>query len=175
MSIMQDYEEIQEIIGFQKYNAIDGYIKEFGKVKEWEKESKELRKIKDVVEWEKKYSELCKRCKPLFIEDVVQNKEEWEKFEKWFEEKSKTYIIEIWKTTADRNNGFGQIVAENLKDLGQAIRKAKEIFETTNCVSIEVQNATSRQAKYFRDKVSEKYFGVDEQEIEEDLEENEPE
>ena len=30
---------------------------------------------------------LHKKCKPIFIEDVAMNKEEWEKFEKWYADK----------------------------------------------------------------------------------------
>ena len=162
MSIMQDYEEIKRRIGARKYKGIEDYIDEFGKKEEWYKETKKLREIEDVNEWERKYIELCKRCKPLFIEDVLLNEEEKIKFESWYKERIHTYIIELWENIADRNNGFGQVLGYRFKDLGQAIKKAKEIFETSECVSIEVQTEDREQVMYFRDKVNEKYFNIEE-------------
>ena len=88
-----------------------------------------MRNIDDVNEWEKQYIKLCKECKPLFIEDVFLDEDEWAKFEAWYENRINTYIIEIWENNADRNDGFGQIQIERFKDLGQAIQKAKEILQ----------------------------------------------
>ncbi len=85
-----------------------------------------------------------------------------------YDEKSKTYIIELWENNADRNDGFGQIKEDDIKDLGQAIKKAKEIFETTECVSVEVQRYIDREPLYFRDKVNEKYFHIEENLIQEE-------
>lgn len=162
MSITEDYEEIKRKIGARKYKGIEDYINEFGNKDKWYKETKILREIEDVNEWEKKYIDLCKRCRPLFIEDVFLNEEEWSKFEVWYENRIHTYIIELWENNADRNDGFGQVQPEEFKDLGQAIKKAKEIFETSECVSIEVQSKDRQKTYYFRDKVNEKYFFVEE-------------
>ena len=30
--------------------------------------------------------DLHQKCKPIFIDDIVMNDEEWNKFEKWYEE-----------------------------------------------------------------------------------------
>lgn len=175
MSITEDYEEIKRRIGARKYKGIEDYINEFGQKDKWLKETKKLRVIEDVNEWEKKYIDLCKRCRPLFIEDVFLNEEEWKKFEQWYEERIYTYIIELWENNADRNDGFGQVLEYKFKDLGQAIKKAREIFETTECVSIEVQTADREQVMYFRDKVNEKYFQVEKNIKREEERLNEPE
>ena len=174
MSITEDYEEIRRKIGTRKYKGIEDYIDTFGKKDEWHKETKKLREIEDVNEWEKKYIDLCKRCRPLFIEDVILNEEEWNKFENWYEDRKNTYIIELWENNADRNDGFGQVQLEEFQDLGQAIKKAKEIFETSECVSIEVQSKDKEKTYYFRDKVNEKYFFVEEN-IKKEEELDEPE
>lgn len=175
MSITEDYEEIRNRIGTRKYKGIEDYIDKFGNKSRWKKESKKLREIEDVNEWEKQYIKLCKECKPLFIEDVFLNEEEWKKFEVWYEERINTYIIELWENNADRNDGFGQVQIEKFKNLAEAIQKAKEIFESSECVSIEVQSEDRYKTYYFRDKVNEKYFYVEETIKMEEEEIDEPE
>lgn len=87
MSIMQDYEELRNIIGHKKYDAIEEYVETFGNIKEYDEGVKKLRDIKDINKWEDEMQKLHKKCKPIFIEDVAMNKEEWEKFEKWYVDK----------------------------------------------------------------------------------------
>ena len=87
MSIMQDYEELRNIIGHKKYDAIEEYVETFGNIKEYDEGVKKLRDIKDINKWEDEMQKLHKKCKPIFIEDVAMNKEEWEKFEKWYADK----------------------------------------------------------------------------------------
>ena len=87
MSIMQDYEELRNIIGHKKYDAIEEYVETFGNIKEYDEGVKKLRGIKDINKWEDEMQKLHKKCKPIFIEDVAMNKEEWEKFEKWYADK----------------------------------------------------------------------------------------
>ncbi len=45
MSMIQDYEKLRYILGNKKYEAIDDYIKEFGKVKEYDEGVKRIRPI----------------------------------------------------------------------------------------------------------------------------------
>ena len=85
MSISEDYEEIKNSIGARKYKGIEDYINEFGNKRRWKEETIKLRAIEDVNEWEKQYIKLCNECKPLFIEDVFLDEEEWAKFEAWYE------------------------------------------------------------------------------------------
>ena len=73
MSITQDYEKLRMILGNRKYEALDEYIKTYGKVSEWHQGIKEIRHIENIKEWEDKMLELHKKCKPIFIEDVVVN------------------------------------------------------------------------------------------------------
>lgn len=87
MSIMQDYEELRNIIGHKKYDAIEEYVETFGNIKEYDEGVKKLRDIKDINKWGDEMQKLHKKCKPIFIEDVAMNKEEWEKFEKWYADK----------------------------------------------------------------------------------------
>lgn len=87
MSIMQDYEELRNIIGYKKYDAIEEYVETFGNIKEYDEGVKKLRDIKDINKWEDEMQKLHKKCKPIFIEDVAMNKEEWGKFEKWYADK----------------------------------------------------------------------------------------
>ncbi|MBE5820149.1 MAG: hypothetical protein E7310_04995 [Clostridiales bacterium] len=174
MSITEDYDEIRKRIGARKYKGIEDYIDTFGKKDKWKKETVKLRNIEDVNEWEKKYIQLCKECKPLFIEDVFLNEDEWKKFEDWYEERIHTFIIELWENNADRENGFGQILPERYKDIKEAIQKAKEIFETTECVSIEVLTEDREKTYYFRDKVNEKYYNIEEVSEEKEDELDEP-
>ena len=86
MSITQDYEKLRMKLGNKKYEALDEYIKIHGKVSEWHQGIKEIRNIENVKEWEEKMFELHNKCKPIFIEDVVMNEKEWEKFNKWYSE-----------------------------------------------------------------------------------------
>ena len=144
----------------------------------YEKYNKELNSlITDVPieEWLRKKKELEKKDGIIFLSDVLYKPEEWKKFDTWYENKNKTYIIELWETTADRNDGLGQVQIEKFKDLGQAIQRAKEIFETSDCVSIEVQSQDREKTYYFRDKINEKYFYVEENTKVEEEELNEPE
>ena len=87
MSIIQDYEELRNIIGHKKYDAIEQYVETFGNIKEYDEGVKKIRGIKDINKWEDEMQKLHKKCKPIFIEDVAMNKEEWEKFEKWYADK----------------------------------------------------------------------------------------
>ena len=45
MSILQDYERIRESIGYEKFDAIDEYLKEICKQENIDKYFKELNKI----------------------------------------------------------------------------------------------------------------------------------
>ncbi len=86
MSISQDYEKLRMQLGNKKYEALDEYIRTFGKVHEWHQGIKDIRSIENIKEWEDKMFDLHRKCKPIFIEDVVMNEKEWKKFEKWYDE-----------------------------------------------------------------------------------------
>ena len=73
MSITQDYEKLRMQLGNKKYEALDEYIRTFGKVHEWHQGIKDIRSIENIKEWEDKMFDLHRKCKPIFIEDVVMN------------------------------------------------------------------------------------------------------
>lgn len=160
MSIMQDYEETRKQIGKDKYDAIEKYIDEICPRSTFRKYEKELNNLVGLEsqEWDKQKKKLEQKYGIIFLSDVLYNPEEWNKFESWYEQKSKTYVIEMWENNVDREDGFGQVIEEDIENLGQAIKKAKEVFETSECVSIEVQRSIDREAVYFRDKIEEKFF-----------------
>ena len=174
MSIMQDYEEYRKQIGAKKYDAIDEYIQLFGKTKEWEDGIKEIRKIKDIQEWEKQNKELHKRCKPVFIEDVVMNQEEWEKFEDWYDDRH-TYIIKVWENEELRDQGLSDIIEVGIEDFETAVEKAKELYEDNCYASIEVQTGDEQDTLYFKDNKEEKYYHLEEYLKEKEDELDEPE
>ena len=91
MSIMQDYEESKKIIGEEKYNAIEKYLEEICPKSNYDKYNKELNNLVDFTtnEWLKKKAELEQKYKIIFLSDVLYKKEEWEKFEKWYENQNK--------------------------------------------------------------------------------------
>lgn len=86
MSISEDYERYRKRLGRKKYNALEEYICKFGNHEEWRKGQKRLRGIEDWDEYNKEYSKLHKSCKPIFLEDVILDTKELEKFEKWYKE-----------------------------------------------------------------------------------------
>lgn len=84
--IWESANKMRSKIEANEYKALEEYINTFGKIEEWERGIKEIRNIENINEWEKANTELHKKCKPIFIEDVAMNEEEWNKFENWYRE-----------------------------------------------------------------------------------------
>jgi len=175
MSITQDYEKLRKKLGSDMYEAIDDYIREFGKTDEWRRETKKIQGMEDVKEWERLYKEIHNKCKPIFIEDVVMNKEEWEEFESWYKERTSTYIIKVWENKELRESGLSDILEVGIKDLRTAVKRAKEIYENNDYSSIEVQTGDEKKTMYFRDNKKEKYYYVEKNIKEKEDELDEPE
>lgn len=57
------------------------------------------------------------------------------------------YIIKIWETEDDREQGLSDIIESNLSDIQKAIERAKELMQSQNYNSLEVQD--SKQTKTF--------------------------
>ena len=71
MSMMQDYEILRRQIGTKKYKALEQYINNFGKIKEWEKGIKEIRSIEDVTNpLLNSINEKCSRIRAAFLSEV---------------------------------------------------------------------------------------------------------
>lgn len=87
MSIMQDFEEARKIIGPEKYDAIEKYLDEVCPKSNYDKYNKELNSMLDYStdEWLKQKKELEEKYGIIFLSDVLYKPEEWEKFEKWYE------------------------------------------------------------------------------------------
>lgn len=87
MSIMQDFEESRKMIGPEKYDAIEQYLDEVCPRSNYDKYNKELNTMLDYStdEWLKKKAELEEKYGIIFLSDVLYKPEEWEKFEKWYE------------------------------------------------------------------------------------------
>ena len=87
MSIMQDFEEARKMIGPEKYYAIEQYLDEVCPRSNYDKYNKELNTMLDYStdEWLKKKAELEEKFGIIFLSDVLYKPEEWEKFEKWYE------------------------------------------------------------------------------------------
>ena len=91
MSILQEYEEIKNEIGEDKYNAISEYLEEIcpeSKRIEYTNEIIELNGL-NVEEWLSKRKEIENKYKIVLLSDVLYVREEWEKFDKWYNNKTK--------------------------------------------------------------------------------------
>lgn len=147
MSILQEYEEIREEMGHEKYDAIDKYLDEIcpqSKYEEYDKESRELLKLSG-EQWIDKDKELKEKYGIVLLSDVLYKQEEWEKYDRWFNEKykhRKVKILGIWKSDFDdvRCNAIlyqkgkqisNIIVSYEKNDLKDLDDKNKEkVFET---------------------------------------------
>ena len=100
MSILQEYKEIQKEIGYRKFNMIEDYINEICPKEKIDKYEKDLAKISglDFYDWLDEKKKLEKKYRIIFLSDVLYNRHEWEKFEKWYKEKNNAKEIEILNT-----------------------------------------------------------------------------
>lgn len=106
MSIMQDYEEAKEIIGADKYNAIEKYLDIVCPQEKCDEYFKELNKnlnlpIEEQLVLQK---QLAAKMNIILLSDVLYKKEEWDKFDKWYNEDylhRKVEILNIWESTYD--------------------------------------------------------------------------
>ena len=70
----------------------------------------------------------------------------------------KKFLIKIWETEENRNIGESDIVEINIKNIKQAIQKAKRIMEDMNYASLEVQSEDEQQSFYFSTPTKEEYL-----------------
>lgn len=80
------------------------------------------------------------------------------------------YIIKIWETEEEREEGLSDIISSNIADLKTAIQDAKKLKEEQNYASVEVQNSNQTKTYYYIDDDEEKYiynnfWGNDEEKI----------
>lgn len=87
MSIMQEYEEIRKEMGSKKYDAIEVYLNE---ICPKEKRIDYMNEIIDLnglnpIEWIEKRKAIEQKYNIITLSDVLYVREEWEKFDKWYE------------------------------------------------------------------------------------------
>lgn len=104
MSIMQEYEQIKREIGEEKYNAIDDYLNEKCPKEIYDKYDKEVNSLINLPteEWLKQKKELELKYGIIFLSDVLYKPEEWDKFEKWYQDKQKENTQENKKKSKDK-------------------------------------------------------------------------
>ena len=100
MSILQEYEEIRKKIGREKFDAIDKYLKKICPQKNYAKYEKELKKICRLPyeQWIDEEMKLRQKYKIIFLSDILYKNQEWDKYEKRFNEEYKNRKIEILGT-----------------------------------------------------------------------------
>lgn len=59
------------------------------------------------------------------------------------------YIIKIWETEEERDEGISEIIESSILNLEEAIRKAKKIMENNEIASLEIQTSDGRNSVYF--------------------------
>lgn len=78
----------------------------------------------------------------------------------------KQYLIKIWETEEEREEGISSIIETNITDLKKAIEKAKKIMEEQQYASLEVQTNNEQETLYFATPDNEQFFYQDNQENE---------
>lgn len=106
MSILQEYEQIRNQIGHEKYDMIEKYLDEVSPQEDYDKYEEELRLYKDLPydEWDIKEKELRKKYGVILLSDILYKKNEWEKYENWYNEKienKKVEVLNTWGTDYD--------------------------------------------------------------------------
>ena len=89
MSILQEYEEIREKIGHKKYDAISEYLEEICPEETRTKYQNEILELNglNALEWLEKRKEIEKKYNIVLLSDVLYDRKEWEKFDKWYQQK----------------------------------------------------------------------------------------
>lgn len=113
MSILEEFEEVSRFIGKDKYNAIEKYLDTvYHKTEnsDYYEAVKSLYKTLPspipVVPYyvKNKVEEIKKKYGVVLLDDVLYNSEEWDKFNKWYNENylhRKVKILETWKMSHD--------------------------------------------------------------------------
>lgn len=125
MSILQEYEEIREWMGHEKYDMIDKYLNEICPQSRYEEYDKESRKLLELSgdQWINKDKELKEKYGIVLLSDVLYKPEEWEKYDKWFNEEykhRKVKILGVWKSDFD-DTRCNAILSQNGKQIGNII------------------------------------------------------
>ncbi len=105
MSIFQEYEKLEKEIGYEKYNAINKYLIKNVSNENINKYFKEMSKIDfSLPNYDEKISKLKKKYGIILLADVLYKKNEWQKFENWYNEdylNRNIKILNIWVNDYD--------------------------------------------------------------------------
>ncbi len=130
MSILQDYERIRESIGYEKFDAIDEYLKEICKQENIDKYYKEVNKIDaSISNYNDEMIKLKSKYNVIFLDDVLYKNNEWENFNIWYSEKylhNKIEILDVWTTDNDDDIRCNAILSKNGKRVANIIVDSDE-------------------------------------------------
>lgn len=106
MSIFQDFERIRNDIGYEKYDMIEKYLEIISPNKNVDKYFKEMSNIWKYPpnEWNKRSNELKQKYSVVLLDDILHKREEWNKYENWYNENHlnrNIKILNIWPTDYD--------------------------------------------------------------------------
>lgn len=119
MSILQEYEEIREDLGF-KYDAIEDYLNVVSPPSQYKKYEEELKKLSslDYENFDIKNKELKNKYGITLLSDILYNEKNWNKYIKWFGKQ-----LEPFKIIKHSDSLFSIILNE--KDIDKSIFKYK--------------------------------------------------
>jgi len=106
MSIFQDFERIRNDIGHEKYDMIEKYLEIVSPNKNVDKYFKEMNNIWKYPpnEWNKRSNELKQRYGVILLDDILHKREQWNKYENWYNENylgRNIKILNMWPTDYD--------------------------------------------------------------------------
>lgn len=147
MSILQDYEEARDIIGAEKYDAISIYLEKICPSENVDKYYKGLNLVmqKSPERWQDEENKLRNEFNITLLSDVLYKKEEWDKYDKWFNEdykKRKIEILSVWESDFD-DVRCNAIIFQNNKQLANIVVsfESSVINDLTNYDAKDVEKA----------------------------------
>lgn len=130
MSIFQDFKSIRNNIGHEKYDMISKYLETICTQESVDKYFEDMNKIWKFPPhtWNDRANKLKKEHNVILLDDILYGKEEWEKYEVWYNEKYLHRNIEIlgtWPTDYD-DIRCNAILYQNGKELANIIASYDE-------------------------------------------------
>lgn len=106
MSLFQEFDEIRNNIGHEKYDLIETYLNNISPQKNVDKYFKELNKVWELppTKWNDKANQLKQKYNVILLDDILHKPEEWAKYENWYNENHlhrNIKILDTWNTDYD--------------------------------------------------------------------------
>ena len=70
----------------------------------------------------------------------------------------KEFLIKIWDSEEDREQGISDIIETGITELSEAIKRAKRIFENESFSCVEVQDQDETETFFMKDSSEERVF-----------------